>query len=437
MRLEPIISGLLFAFAATAATNPLPVTFTKDVAPVLQKNCQACHRPGEAAPFSMLTYEQARPWAKAMKEAVLLKKMPPWFADPHYGKFANDKSLSQKEIDTIVAWADAGAPEGDLKDLPAPVSFTEGWQIPKPDVVFELPNAVNVPASGTIEYQYVIVPTGFTTDRWVRFAEARPGNRALVHHIIAFIREPGSKWMKDATPGVPFVPEKRKKDKKDEGDDDGGAFSGDAIAGYAPGMYPMRLEPGQAKLIRAGSDIVFQLHYTANGKAGTDRSKVGLVYATEPPKERVFTLGAVNGKFKIPAGNANYQVESEFEMGTQVRLVSMQPHMHLRGKDFEYRVVYPTGEAETLLKVPNYSFSWQLYYQPVKQLVLPKGTKIECTAHYDNSLNNPNNPDATKEVSWGDQSWDEMMIGFFDVAFDANMELKHLFPEQKDEKKSD
>jgi len=437
MRLEPMISGLLFAFTATAATNPLPVTFTKDVAPVLQKNCQGCHRPGEAAPFSMLTYEQARPWAKAMKEAVLLKKMPPWFADPHYGKFANDKSLSQKEIDTIVAWADAGAPEGDLKDLPATVSFTDGWQIPKPDVVFELPNAFNVPATGTIEYQYVIVPTGFTADKWVRFAEARPGNRALVHHIIAFIREPGSKWMKDAQPGVPFVPEKRKKDKKDEGDDDGGAFSGDAIAGYAPGMYPMRLESGQAKLIKAGSDIVFQLHYTANGKPGTDRSKVGLVFATEPPKERVFTLGAVNGKFKIPPGDANYKVDSEFEMGTQVKLVSMQPHMHLRGKDFEYRVVYPTGEAETLLKVPSYSFSWQLYYQPVKQLVLPKGTKIECTAHFDNSPNNPNNPDATKEVSWGDQSWDEMMIGFFDVAFDANMELKHLFPEQKDEKKSD
>ncbi|HUI76432.1 MAG TPA: hypothetical protein VLY24_00915, partial [Bryobacteraceae bacterium] len=317
-----------------------------------------------------------------------------------------------------------------------PVSFTEGWQIPKPDVVFELPNAVNVPASGTIEYQYVIVPTGFTTDRWVRFAEARPGNRALVHHIIAFIREPGSKWMQDAKPGVPFVPEKRKKDKKDE-NDDGGAFSGDAIAGYAPGMYPMRLEPGQAKLIRAGSDIVFQLHYTANGKSGTDRSKVGLVFASEPPKERVFTLGAVNGKFKIPPGDANYKVDSEFEMGTQVKLVSMQPHMHLRGKDFEYRVVYPTGEAETLLKVPNYSFSWQLYYQPVKQLVLPKGTKIECTAHFDNSPNNPNNPDPTKEITWGDQSWDEMMIGFFDVAFDANMELKHLFPEQKDEKKSD
>ena len=214
MRLEPVITGLLIAFSATAATNPLPVTFTKDVAPVLEKNCQGCHRPGEAAPFSLLTYEQARPWAKAMKEAVLLKKMPPWFADPHYGKFANDRSLSQKEIDTLVAWADAGAPQGDPKDLPAPLSFIEGWRIPKPDVVLEMPNAFNVPAAGTIEYQYVVVPTGFTQDRWVQFAEARPGNRALVHHIIAFIREPDSKWMKDAKPGVPFVPEKPKEDKK-------------------------------------------------------------------------------------------------------------------------------------------------------------------------------------------------------------------------------
>jgi hypothetical protein len=441
MRLEPAITGLLIAFTATAATNPSPVTFTKDVAPVLQKNCQGCHRPGEAAPFSMLTYEQARPWAKAMKEAVLLKKMPPWFADPHYGKFANDRSLSQKEIDTLVTWADAGAPEGDAKDLPAPISFIEGWRIPKPDVVFEMPNAFNVPAAGTIEYQYVVVPTGFTQDRWVQFAEARPGNRALVHHIIAFIREPDSKWMKDAKPGVPFVPEKPKEEKKAKkhkksDDDDGAAFSGDAIAGYAPGMYPMQLEPGQAKLIKAGSDIVFQLHYTANGKTGTDQSKVGLVFATETPKERVFTLGAVNGKFKIPPRDPNYQVDSEFELGTQVKLVSMQPHMHLRGKDFEYRVTYPTGEAETLLKVPNYSFSWQLLYQPVKQIVLPKGTKIACTAHFDNSPNNPNNPNPGKEVSWGDQSWDEMMIGFFDVAFDANMELKHLFPEQKNDKKA-
>jgi len=210
MRLEPVIIGLLFALASTAATNPSPVTFTKDVAPVLQKNCQGCHRPGEAAPFSLLTYEQARPWAKAMKEAVLLKKMPPWLADPHYGKFSNDRSLSQREIDTLVAWSDTGALQGEPKDMPPPVSFIEGWRIPKPDVVFQMPNDFTIPAAGTVEYQYVVVPTGFTEDKWVRFSEARPGNRTLVHHIIAFIREPRSKWLKDAKPGVPFVPEKKK-----------------------------------------------------------------------------------------------------------------------------------------------------------------------------------------------------------------------------------
>ena len=432
MRLEAGFAGLLFAFVATAATNPSPVTFTKDVARVLQKNCQGCHRPGEAAPFSLLTYEQARPWAKAMKEAVLLKKMPPWFADPHYGKFSNDRSLTQKEIDTIVSWADVGAPQGDANDMPPPVRFVEGWRIPPPDAVFEMPHDFEIPASGTIEYQYIVVPSGFTEDKWVRFSEARPGNRALVHHIIAFIREPGSKWLKDATPGVPFVPPKK---KDGEGRDEGGQ-QGDFLAGYAPGTLPVELADGQAKLVKAGSDIVFQMHYTANGKAGKDRSKVGIVFATEPPKERVFTLAAGNGEFKIPPGDANYKVDSEFEMGTPVKLIGMLPHMHLRGKDFEYRVVYPTGETETILKVPNYSFSWQLSYYPVKPIVLIKGTKIECTAHYDNSPNNPSNPDATKEVTWGDQSWDEMMLGFFDVAFDANMPLKNLFPEKKDDKKA-
>jgi len=366
-----------------------------------------------------------------MKEAVLLKKMPPWFADPHYGKFSNDRSLSQREIDTLVAWSDAGAPLGDPKGTPAPASFVEGWRIPKPDVVFEMPNTFEVPAAGTVEYQYIVVPSGFTEDKWVRFSEARPGNRQLVHHIIAFIREPDSKWLKDAKPGVPFVPKKNKDGEKDEG-----GRAGDFLAGYAPGTMPVELAPGQAKLVKAGSDIVFQMHYTANGHAGADRSKVGVVFATEPPKERVYTLAAGKGDFKIPPGDPNYKVDSEFEMGTQVTLVGMLPHMHLRGKDFEYRVVYPTGERETILSVPHYSFSWQLSYYPVKPIVLTKGTKIECTAHYDNSPNNPNNPDATKEVTWGDQSWDEMMLGFFDVAFDAKMPLKNLFPEKKNEKKA-
>jgi len=397
------------------------VTFTKDVAPVLEKNCQGCHRPGEAAPFPLLSYEQVRPWAKAMKEAVRLRKMPPWFADPHYGAFSNDRSLSQKEIETIAAWAEAGAPEGDAKDMPAPVKFVNGWSIPKPDVVFEFPQ-FQIPATGTIEYQKVIVPTGFTEDKWVQFAEARPDDRARVHHMIAFVREPGSQWLKDAKPGVFFVAPKPK-----ENDADTSALPSDFLVGYAPGQPPEILAPGQAKLIKAGSDLVLEIHYTTNGKASTDRSKFGLVFAKQPPKERVLTLSATNGKFRIPPGDPNYKVDAEFELGTTVKLLGLHPHMHGRGKDFEYRVVYPTGEAETLLRVPRYDWHWQLWYTLAKPLVLPKGTRIECTAHFDNSPNNPDNADPTKEVSWGDQSWDEMMVGFFNLVFDANMPVEEIF----------
>src|SRR5216684_1071532 len=224
MRIELIAGAILCAFSALAATVPSSVTFTKDVAPVLQKNCQGCHRPGEAAPFSLLTYEQARPWAKAMKEAVLLKKMPPWFADPHYGKFSNDRSLSEAEMKTLVSWVDDGALAGNPKDAPKPVEFADGWTIGKPDMVFELPTPVSVPAAGTIDYQYVVMHTGFTEDRFVQFAEARPTDREHCHHIIAFIREPDSPWMKDAPIGVAFVPEKRK-----EGGGGGGG-NGDFLA---------------------------------------------------------------------------------------------------------------------------------------------------------------------------------------------------------------
>jgi hypothetical protein len=422
MRIGASVTGVFCVVSCITAGDLPSVTFTKDVAPVLQKNCQGCHRPGEAAPFSLMSYEQARPWAKAMKEAVRLKKMPPWFADPRYGNFSNDRSLSQKEIETIAAWAEAGAPQGDAKDMPAPVSFVEGWSIPKPDVVFEFPQAYQIPATGTIEYQKVIVPTGFTEDKWVQFAEARPDDRARVHHMIAFVREPGSKWLRDAKPGVFFVAPKPKED-----DADTSALPSDFLVGYAPGQPPEILAPGQAKLIKAGSDLVLEIHYTTNGRASEDRSKFGLVFAKQPPKERVLTLSATNGKFKIPPGDPNYKVDAEFELGTTVKLLGLHPHMHGRGKDFEYRIVYPTGETETLLQVPRYDWHWQLWYTLAKPLVLPKGTKIECTAHFDNSPNNPDNADPTKEVSWGDQSWDEMMVGFFNLVFDANLPVKEIF----------
>jgi hypothetical protein len=415
--------ALLLALNVVAQQQPNPstVTFTKDVAPIIQKNCQGCHRPGEAAPFSMLTYDETRPWAAAMKEAVRQRIMPPWFADPHFGNFSNVRSLTQKDIDTICAWADAGAPQGDPADTPAPAQFTSGWAIPKPDVVFEMPLEYQIPARGTIDYQKIIIPTGFTEDKWVQFAEARPDNRAHVHHIIAYVREPGSHWLEGEKPGVFFVAPKPKGDKVDTS-----ALPSDFLVGYAPGQPPEMLAPGQAKLVKAGSDIVFEIHYTTDGTPGTDRSKVGLVFAKQSPKERVLTLSATNGTFVIPPGDPNYQVDAEFTVNAPVKLLSLHPHMHGRGKDFEYRLVYPSGKTETILRVPNYKWHWQLWYTLADPILLPKGTKIECTAHFDNSANNPDNADPTKEVRWGDQSWDEMMVGFFNLAFDVNMPVKDI-----------
>ena len=403
-----------------AAPNTNAPTFSKDVAPIMEAHCQSCHRPGETAPFSLLSYKEARPWAASIKEAVQLRKMPPWYADPHYGHFRNDRTLEQKDVDTIVAWVNAGAPEGNPKDLPKPVAFVDGWNIGKPDMAITMPAKFDVPASGTIEYQYILVPLNLTEDKWVQMAEVRPGNRALVHHVIAFIRPPGSKWMADAQPGVPYVPKKGGEEGENE-----------FLVGYAPGLPPGILPAGRGKLLKAGSDIILQMHYTANGKPGTDQTTVGFVWAKEPVKERVYTIAATTNKFAIPPGDPNYEVDSAFEFGGEAHVFSLIPHMHLRGKDFLFKAVYPTGESQVLLSVPHYDFNWQLEYEPQQDIIMPKGSRIECVAHYDNSPNNPNNPDATKEVHYGDQSWEEMMFGFFNVAIDVDKDLRSIMPERK------
>ena len=401
-------AGVVFSALAFAA--PAEVTFYKDALPVLENNCQGCHRPGEPGPMSFMTYDSTRPWAKSIKQAVTTKTMPPWFADPHYGKFANDRSLSAADIQTLVAWVDGGAKAGNPKDAPKPKEFVDGWVIGKPDKVFEIPTAFEVPTSGTIDYQYVIVHTGFTEDKYVQSAEARPTDFRHCHHILAFIREPGNPWFKDEPIGVAFVP------KKDGKGDGGGGGIGETIAGYAPGMVAPMLKDGQAKLVKAGSDIVFQLHYTSDGKPGSDNSRVGMIFSKVKPTERIVSLAATNPKFTIPAGDPNYRVDSKIVLQDDAVLTSMLPHMHLRGKDFEFRITYPDGTKETVLSVPHYSFSWQLTYYLAEPKKLPAGTTIECTAHYDNSANNPANPDPTKEVHFGEQSWDEMMFGFFDVS---------------------
>jgi hypothetical protein len=414
------MTRLGFLFMITAASGVFAagktdagVTFYKDVLPVLQKNCQGCHRPGEAAPMSLLSYKEARPWAKAMKEAVIEKRMPPWFADPHVGKFTNDRSMAQADIDMLVRWADTGARAGSESDAPPPLKFATGWTIDQPDVVFQMPEAYDVPSGGTIEYTYFIVPTGFTEDKWVTMAEARPGNRSVVHHIIVFARDPKSNWLRDYPVGKAFVPK--------GGRNGGEGGRGEFITGFAPGAPPESLRPGQGKLIRAGSDLVFQMHYTTNGKAARDRSQAGFVFARETPKQRVMTLAAGNNKFAIPPGADNHKVDGSMTLHADTELVGLLPHMHLRGKAMEMRAIYPTGEVEKLLWVPRYDFNWQLWYQLPLGKKLPKGTRIESTGYFDNSPNNKNNPDPSVEVRYGDQSWEEMMIGFFNVAFDAKL----------------
>jgi hypothetical protein len=414
--MRTLVFTSLLSVTSMYAADATP-TYSRDVAPIIQRNCQGCHRTGEAAPMPLTSYKDTRPFAAAIKEAVSLKKMPPWFADPHYGQFANDRSLSQHDVETLAAWVKAGAPEGDAKETPRSPEYLDGWNIPKPDVVLEMPAAFSVPATGTIDYQYVLVPGKFEKDTWVQMAEVRPGNRAVLHHVIAYIRPAGSKWLPGIKAGVPFVP-----------DGEGAKGHREFLVGYAPGMPPAVLSDGRAKLIPAGSDIIFEMHYTTNGKAGTDQTKIGLTFPKGEVRERVMTLAAANDEFEIPARAGSHRVDADFEFGTDAKIISLMPHMHLRGKDFVFEATYPTGEKQTLLNVPHYSFSWQLVYYPAADLVMPKGTKIHCVAHFDNSANNPFNPDPSKLIKFGEQSWDEMMIGFFDVAFDKNMDPKSLYP---------
>lgn len=409
-----------FAFLASVALQAAPPTFYKDVLPVLQQRCQSCHRPGEAAPMSFLTYESTRPWAAAIREAVRTAKMPPWGADSAHGKFANDPSLTAAERQTLVAWAEAKAPAGNSKDAPAPAKWVEGWNIGQPDLVFSMPEKYDVPATGTIEYTRFVIPLKLSEDRWVSAAEVRPGNRSVVHHVIAYVRPADSKWLRSAAPGQPIV-------KAARTDDGPRSF----LVGYAPGVPALPGVPGRALLVKAGSDIVLEMHYTTNGKAATDLTRVGLIFAKEPPKEAMTVLAAINGKFAIPPGDSNYEVKSRWSVPTDMTLVNLIPHMHLRGKDFEYVAKYPTGEKEVLLVVPRYDFKWQHTYVLAEPKALPAGTVIECTAHYDNSPNNKFNPDPTKDVHWGDQSWDEMMAGFMTVVYDARKSEREVFPPPK------
>jgi hypothetical protein len=412
----PARAAALWILAGSAALAA-DVTFHQDVQPILERKCQSCHRPGEIAPMPFLSYEATRPWAKAIKAAVLTRKMPPWPADSRYGHFANDPCLTQHEIATLVAWADSGAPEGETAGAHQAVAWPDGWKIP-PDKVIALPE-FSVPASGVVELTDITVPTGFTHDTWVTSIEVRPGNRAVVHHVIVEIvphrkDDVHGEWSADAKKRDPDGMAVKRIPRSDRLRDITGV---EAV--YVPGAAPAdyRLHDA-AKLIPAGSDLLVQMHYTPKGKAAADQTMIGFTLAPAEPARRFITVNPTalrdGAHFHIPPGDPDWETHTEVVFNQDAQLVWFLPHMHLRGKDMTYRLIYPGGESKTLLSV-KWDFDWQFAYDAWTPISVPKGARLEVTAHFDNSANNRLNPNPGRDVYWGDQTWEEMMVPWFGV----------------------
>ncbi len=374
--------------------------------------------------MSLLTYKQAQAYAGKIAAAADMKMMPPWFVDPNVGHFSNDSSLSAAEISTLDAWADSRAPAGNPHDAPPPRQWNQGWNIPPPDLIVKMPEPVAIPAHGEVEYTYEIVPTRSTENTWVQMVEVRPSSPANVHHAVVYIRPPNSPWLRHAPLGKPFTasdladPEERRQAHE---------TTSDLLLVYAPGSAPDRFPDGMAKFIPSGSDLVFQMHYTTNGTPAADQTSVGLIFSKSPPKQRVVTLQLNNHALLIPPGADDFRVEVQGTLPNDATLLSFFPHMHLRGKRFEYDIVHDDGSIEPLLRVQHYHFHWQLSYKLAQPRDLKAGTKLRAVAWYDNSKSNPHNPDPDQLVRWGNQTSQEMMVGFFDVAIPAGMDKWQFF----------
>lgn len=428
-----VVAGLFLPALSSAQTAP---TFSRDVAPIFFEHCTACHRPGEVAPMSLLTYKDARPWARSIATQVAKGAMPPWHADPSIGHFANARRLSDTQKATIARWVDAGAPEGDPKDLPQAPAYPPGWNIGVPDAVVEMQEDYPLPASGEVPYLYFEVPTNFAEDRWIQAWEVRPGNPAAVHHVIVYVRPPQDPSATPAARPAAGTPRPQGVVTFAEGMDiPPGQTGGDplpegqrkvfpnyrprprGIAGSIGGFVPgngMRIFPaGTATRLPKGASIVFQMHYTPTGVETTDRTKMGFIFAKEAPKMPLGGTALVNGALHIPPGAANHRVDAEMTVNRDLLLFSMIPHTHVRGIRWHYEVVYPDGRTEPILSVPNYDFDWQHDYQFERPLEIPAGARIKASAWYDNSPANKSNPDPTKDVWWGDQTWEEMMFTSF------------------------
>lgn len=433
------------AVAQPAMSAPAP-TFNKDIAPILYANCTSCHRPGEIGPMSLLTFKDARPWAKAIGTRVANGTMPPWHADPAYGQFSNERRLTDAQKSAIARWASSGAAEGKAEDLPPAPTYAEGWNF-TPDAILSMTEDYPIPATGTVPYQYLEVPANFKEDRWITGWEIRPGDRKAVHHIIVQMRpgpeqlaaiqqqmraaqeapaaapaagasapprplpvftfNPQSNIPEGQSGGRPLPPDQRPAPTPNDRPRPPG--TGAPLGGYVPGSGVAYFPGGTAMRLPAGYSLVFQMHYTPYGKPTTDRTRIGLTFAKEPPKTILNVAAMLNGGLRIPAGAANHEVDAEMTINRDVILYSFVPHTHVRGSGWYYEATYPDGRKEVLLSVPKYDFNWQHEYVFKEPLRIPAGTKIAAKAWYNNSPSNKSNPDPTKDVTWGDQTWEEMM----------------------------
>jgi peroxiredoxin/mono/diheme cytochrome c family protein len=427
------------------ANDSSEVTYSKQVARIFQDHCVECHRPGRIGPFAMTSYEEVVGWGEMIAEVVSENRMPPWHANPAHGEFKNDLSLRDDDKAAILAWVENGCPEGDPSELPPPKVFAEGWAIGEPDqVVYMSDEPVKVPAEGVVGYYHFVVDPGWTEDKWIMAAEAKPGSPETVHHILVFVQPPAAGGFGRDASGRPdqaraerAVRGEFQREGGERGGGDrrgrgrgvfagerpggfavrpgGGLAGGNLIAGYAPGMNPLFDTDGATAVrVRAGSRLIFQLHYTPNGTPQSDRSYVGFKFADpDQVQYEARSTSVVNFYFVIPPGAENHQATAEASFEHDTMLTCMTPHMHTRGKSFRYEAIYPNGEPEILLDVPSYDFNWQTSYHLKEPKHIPKGTRLVCTATWDNSTNNLSNPDPTKRVTWGDQTWEEMMIGFY------------------------
>lgn len=390
------------------------VTYAQHVRPILQARCVSCHHAGDIGPMELGNYDDASSWSDMIVEVIEDKRMPPWHASPKHGTFKNDRSMPDQEIATIKKWVLSGSPRGDKSLEGAPMTFVEGWQLPRePDRVIPMANkAFDVPAQGDVRYQYFVADPKVAEDTWVNGMEIVPGNRAIVHHILVFVRPKGTNR---------------------RGVDGERGF----LAGYVPGTRVEMMPTGMAKRIPANSELVFQIHYTPNGTAQTDLSKVGF-WVADPKTitHEIQTTSSVQTAFRIPPNNADYKTDAmQPEDLLECELLSMSPHMHVRGKSFRYTAVYPDKSREVLLDVPKYDFNWQTEYRLTDRKPFPAGTRIFCEATFDNSTNNLNNPNPEAWVTWGDQTYEEMMIGYFHISVPIDPKLGHA-PEVKKEQPS-